>query len=498
MSKGDYSDQMRTDPEGTRSRFRELAARVKAQREAREKAKADAAASVAGHDGQKAGEEKIPSLAAKLEQDFAGVTQPRDESQEASVKPYPKLGEAAYYGVFGRTVEKIAPHTEADPAAILVQTMTMFGCKAGAKAHFRVEATDHYANLSHAWWGNRRVPGKGVLLTMSGRRFPLIDPDWVTNHMATGLHSGEGLIWNVRDPIFENRENKQTGGLERVMTDSGVDDKRLCVIEPEFAQPLKLMSNPRNILSTVLRCAWDHKQLRTMVKNDPNIATGAHIAIIGHITEEELKREIGQCELFNGFANRFLWLYVKRSKVLAEGGLMDDATLKGIAFDLKASLSKALAVGRMHRDPEASALWKKVYPVLTSDGVGMSGVVTNRAEAQVLRMEMHYALQDGSSLIKKVHLQAALALWQYCFESARYVFGDRLADINAQKILEALKACSGGMTRTEIWEQVFNRNINGTAFELALSTLETLGLSIKRSEGTAGRTAERWFYKEKS
>jgi len=78
------------------------------------------------------------------------------------------------------------------------------------------------------------------------------------------------------------------------------------------------------------------------------------------------------------------------------------------------------------------------------------------------------------------------------------VFGDRLADINAQKILEALKACSGGMTRTEIWEQVFNRNINGRAFDLALCTLETLGLSIKRSEGTAGRTAERWFYKEKS
>jgi hypothetical protein len=54
------------------------------------------------------------------------------------------------------------------------------------------------------------------------------------------------------------------------------------------------------------------------------------------------------------------------------------------------------------------------------------------------------------------------------------------------------------MTRTEIWEQVFNRNIIRQAFETALSTLETLGLSVKRQEETAGRTAERWFYKEKS
>jgi hypothetical protein len=181
-------------------------------------------------------------------------------------------------------------------------------------------------------------------------------------------------------------------------------------------------------------------------------------------------------------------------KVLAEGGLIEDGALRESAEVLKAGLSKAANIERIHRDPEARKLWKEVYPVLTAEGVGMSGAVTNRAEAQVLRMEMHYALSDGSALIRKVHLEAALALWKYSFDSARYLFSDRVADINAQKILDALKACSGGMTRTEIWEQVFNRNIVRQAFDTALSTLEMLGLSVKRQE----ETAERWFYKEKS
>jgi hypothetical protein len=156
----------------------------------------------------------------------------------------------------------------------------------GSQPHFRVEATDHYANLFACLVGQSSRSRKGSSFDYIRAAFHLIDPDWVTSHMTTGLHSGEGPIWNVRDPIFENRENKNTRQLERVMTDSGVDDKRLCVIEPEFAQPLKLMSNPRNILSTVLRCAWDHQQLRTMVKNDPNKASGAHVTVIGHITEE--------------------------------------------------------------------------------------------------------------------------------------------------------------------------------------------------------------------
>jgi hypothetical protein len=175
------------------------------------------------------------------------------ELRGGDIKPFPELGEAAYYGVFGEITKRITPYTEADPVAILMQTMAMFGCMVGDKARFRVEATDHHANLFGCLVGQSSRSRKGSSFDYVRAAVYLIEPDWVRDHLATGLHSGEGLIWAVRDPIFENQKNKQTGELERVMRDPGVDDKRLCVIEPEFAQPLKLMSRPNNILSTVLR-----------------------------------------------------------------------------------------------------------------------------------------------------------------------------------------------------------------------------------------------------
>ena len=48
---------------------------------------------------------------------------------------------------------------------------------------------------------------------------------------------------------------------------------------------------------------------------------------------------------------------------------------------------------------------------------------------------MLYALLDGSAVIRLEHLQAALAIWRYCEESARLIFGDKLGDPDADVIL---------------------------------------------------------------
>jgi hypothetical protein len=134
----------------------------------------------------------------------------------------------------------------------------------------------------------------------------IIDPDWRNERQLMGLSSGEGVIWNVRDPIYESQRDKKSGQVEEVKVDNGVEDKRLFVAETEFAQTLKVMSRPANILSTVLRNAWDAGELRISTKNNPARSSNAHISVVGHITIEELRRELSQCDLFNGFANRFL------------------------------------------------------------------------------------------------------------------------------------------------------------------------------------------------
>jgi hypothetical protein len=175
------------------------------------------------------------------------------------------------------------------------------------------------------------------------------------------------LIWAVRDPIFRSERDKKTGQVDEVKVDNGVDDKRLLVTETEFAQALKVMSRPTNILSTVIRCAWEDGNLRTLVKNNPAHATDAHISIIGHITEEELKKELSQCELFNGFANRFLWFVVRRTRLLPEGGDLPLDGLEQLARELQDVIGEAHDIARVTRDAEARAHWHAIYGDLSQE-----------------------------------------------------------------------------------------------------------------------------------
>jgi hypothetical protein len=126
---------------------------------------------------------------------------------------------------------------------------------------------------------------------------------------------GEGLIYAVRDRV--EGENKKG---ETAVLDEGVEDKRLLVLEAELAGVLKVMSREGNTLSPVIRQAWDDGALQTLTKNSPMKATSAHVSMVGHITKAELLRHFTETEAANGFANRFIWLLVKRSKILPFGG----------------------------------------------------------------------------------------------------------------------------------------------------------------------------------
>ena len=88
----------------------------------------------------------------------------------------------------------------------------------------------------------------------------------------------------------------------------------------------------------------------------------------------------------------------------------------------------------MRRDDQARDLWGRVYPELSDGKPGLLGAVTSRAESQVMRLACVYALLDCSAEIRVEHLNAALAVWQYCHDSARFIFGDSLGDPTANEI----------------------------------------------------------------
>ena len=219
------------------------------------------------------------------------------------------LDEEAYYGLAGEIVKAIAPHTEADPAGLLLQLLASFGNVVGRGAYFVAEADKHYPNLFGVMIGATAKGRKGSSWGQIKTLFRSIDDEWVKSCVHTGLSSGEGLIWAVRDAIEKTVPVKDKGritGHQQETVDPGISDKRALILESEFASTLKVMSREGNTLSAIIRNAWDGLDLRTMTKNSIARATEPHISIISHITKDELNRYIDSTEMGNGFVNRFL------------------------------------------------------------------------------------------------------------------------------------------------------------------------------------------------
>jgi hypothetical protein len=198
-----------------------------------------------------------------------------------------------------------------------------------------------------------------------------------------------------------------------------------------------------------------------------------HVSIIGHITADELCRTLDQTEASNGFGNRFLYVAAKRARFLAHGGAELD--LGRHATRLQAVITAAGQVERVTRTPAANRLWERWYRRLSGARPGMLGSITARAEAQVLRLSLLYALLDGERQIDVPHLEAALAVWRYCEDSAKWVFGDSQGDPVADEILRALKIRPDGMTRSDM-HGLFGRHVTANAITRALHLLYRRGL----------------------
>jgi hypothetical protein len=428
--------------------------------------------------------------------DWLGLTMPAgvtDSVPEPPPWPDPPAVEA-FHGLAGKIVRTIEPASEADPAALLVQTLVAFGSVTGRSAYFTVEADRHHGNEFAVLVGHTSKARKG---TSWGRIYCLFrqaEEQWATERVQTGLSSGEGLIWAVRDPIHKRERVKEGGEVryEDVVVDPGIEDKRLLVYEPEFANVLKQTERQGNTLSAILRQAWDGGDMRSMTKNSPARATGAHVGVMGHITAAEVRRYLTQTETANGYANRHLWVCADRSKLLPEGGRVDAAAWEAVRAELVEALAFARTAGEVRRDDEARVIWCEVYGELSEGKPGLAGALLARAEAHVMRLAMIYALMDRSAVIQAPHLLAALALWEYVERSVYFVFGDDLGDPVADDVLRLLRSSPAGLTRNEL-RDYFGRHQSSERIVRALGLLLQHRLARFERQETGGRPAERWF-----
>jgi hypothetical protein len=381
----------------------------------------------------------------------------------------------AYHGLPGQIVARIAPHTEADPAAILMQLLVCCGALIGRDAYFQVEATRHHPNEFVVLVGDSAKARKGSSFDHVARLLAQADPAFPAR-LTTGLSSGEGLIWTVRDPAGP---------------DPGALDKRLLVIEPEFATVLKSTGRELSTLSPTLRSAWDGRPLALLTRTAPARATEAHISIIGHITQTELRRHTTTVEIANGFLNRFVFAAVRRVRLLPEGGDPDPLKGTGLSRYLTTVLTHAHTAGKVTLTHDARELWWHTYPQLTQPADGLLGQLTARAEAHTIRLALTYTLLDGQKTISPQHLHAALALWNYAQRSAAWALGQTTGDPLAEHIHAALANSPDGLTRTQI-RDLCQRNLPADRVEQALASLTAAGRAQRQRTLTGGRPAELW------
>jgi len=401
----------------------------------------------------------------------------RSTSSSAS-RQWPTLHPDAFVGLFGDFVRAVESHTEADPVALLGHGLVLWGNQIGSGPFFTLGADVHHLNENALFVGLTASGRKNMALSEVRVVLAEVDPDWARTRVQSGLSSGEGLIFHVRDaqegtePI---REKGRIVGYQPVLKDAGVTDKRLAVLETEFAKTLRVSRRETNTLSTTVRQAWDTGDLATLTRHDPVRATGAHVSIIGHITPRELREELKTTDMASGFINRFLILLVRRSRYLPHGGRVDPATHQELVRRFALATDFARHTQHLTRDGDADALWASVYPVVTRDRAGLLGDLSARAPAHILRVSMLYALADRSPVIGVGHLKAALAVWEFAEASARLIFGRRVGHRLSDYLLSLLRSHPAGLTRTQI-RDALGRNRHVDEINEALERLRDYGL----------------------
>jgi hypothetical protein len=422
-------------------------------------------------------EQQSEDLLSQADQPSPSLNQPGPASPPMTppLKPAgdPVFEQYALYGLAGEAVRALAPHSEAQPEAILLQLLAAFGNIIGPGPHCMVGATRHTLNLFLVLVGESSKARKGTSWNQIARLFAEVDPAWTENRVTSARLTARGLITIM---------GRQAG------------DRRLLLLAEELASVLHTMGRSRSQLSPLLRCAWDSATLRMLDRDRLVQASGGHLSLIGHITQRELAESLHRTEAHNGFANRCLWACVERTGCLPDGGSVDPQALSAIACGLRHAVEWAQARPEIlfRRDPAASELWNSYYATLSQAESGLHRAATGRAEAQVLRLSALYAALDCSPIVRLPHLHAALTVWDFCSYSAASLFGACVGDSVADRILEALQAAENGLTRTQI-RDLFHGNISSSSIDQALEKLRSLEAATSRSTGASGgRRATLW------
>lgn len=443
----------------------------------------------------KAFEPPKPANAASLAIGEAEPSATGDDADEASpvVSRVPRFPSSALYGPLGDWVRVWEPHTEASPIALYMSALSALGAVIGRGPFFSVNGSPHHGRLFVLLVGPSGRARKGVTIGIMQTLLSLVDPVFSRERVQSGLSTSEGLISHLRDATAERIGSNG----KPIPATPGVEDKRLLVVEEEFANVLGQMRRNGNDIGVTLRSVWDGITLRRMTKGDPMQATAPHVAIIGAITPDELRRQLTGGDVFNGFGNRLLPVYAAADRLIAEAGQPAPVELLDVVDRVRSAVQWAHAQRReLLLSRGGRHEWNRLYPRIARSTARseLLRALHERGAPYVRRLALLLALLDRSLVVDVQHLRAAFALWEYAAATWEQVFPDVERDGLVGRLEAALRAAGEpGLSRTEIRKAAKSNNIEKEKITAALTELADAGVIVLvPTESTSGKRREVW------
>ncbi len=385
--------------------------------------------------------------------------------------------------VIGDFIKEATKNSEADPAAILITLLSHFAISCGPNPYLMVGDTKHYARINGVVVGESNSARKGTSIGPVKVVFELVERGCKTS--PGPLSTGEGIINAVRDEAQEWVTDKKTNSGNWQVTDPGMKDKCLLVIEEEFSSSLQASKREGNTLSSIIRTLFDSGNCEPITKTSIIRCTNAHVGIIAHITLFELKKLLSENDKMNGFGNRFLWICAKRTKLVPFPEPLPVHVKQKMAEHIESAIKLAHEGKEYKLTNEAKQLWSDCYPDLAESRPGIAGTIIARAAPYVLRLALVYCLFRKGKSIGVEDIEAALVFWKYADQSANFIFdGTTVPDRKKQKILKCLGA--GTKTTTEIRKEAFSNHIGSHILQELLEQLISDGIVECETTATGG------------
>ncbi|WP_431933704.1 hypothetical protein [Nonomuraea jabiensis] len=387
------------------------------------------------------------------------------------VSARPQVSPVVFSGFLGKAVRTLIPHSEADAVGILASLLSAFSAAIdnGPRVHYGTQTQ----TLS-AWVvlvGNTGQGRKGTATRAALDIVRTALPDWSKATILEGCpQSGPAYVSTLAD-----------------MNGTAL------MLEEEFADLLKVSARYKS-MGKALRRSWEGASISNRTKEAVIQVDAPHVAIVGNVTPTEWATSIGKADKAGGTLNRFLPLYVERSKKikLSEQIAADDwaALIRPLAREFRQAVTFARNIDEVTVTPTALTLWDdKLSELIDGLSIGREAMeqFAARAADYVWRLSALYALADQRDEISTGDLEAAVGLVAYMCDSVTYLTPELSGGQSQESLALKIEQFVKGAGEEGVPATLLYRKFSLRASELQAAVAGLATIEVTKSQGGRGR-----------